>query len=159
MELPDPTILVLGVGNPIMGDDGVGIHTVRMLKKRVRPRVGLEFKELGVGGMRLVEEFLGYDEVVLVDSYASEDAEPGRIREFAPEQFEDTVHTSSPHGTNFASAIKLYKTLQPQKIPKRIRIFTVDINKTETFSDKLSSQVERAASQLADIITRAIQSQ
>lgn len=57
-------MLILGIGNTIMGDDGVGIYVARMVKDRVRPRTGLEFKELSVGGLRVVEEILGYEEVI-----------------------------------------------------------------------------------------------
>ena len=65
--------LVLGIGNTIMGDDGVGIYVARMVKDRTRSQADLQFKELGVSGFNLVEEILGYDEVIIVDSYASTD--------------------------------------------------------------------------------------
>jgi hydrogenase maturation protease len=99
--------LVLGIGNTMMGDDGVGIYVARMVKERTGSRVDLQVKELGVSGFKFVEEILGYDEVIIVDSYASESTEAGRIREFGPGGFEDTLHASSPHGANFATALEL----------------------------------------------------
>ena len=69
--LSHTTILLVGLGNPIMGDDAVGIHVVRMLKDRNRGRADLEFKELSLGGLGLVEEILGYERVFIIDSVAS----------------------------------------------------------------------------------------
>jgi hydrogenase maturation protease len=144
--------LILGVGNTIMGDDGVGIYVARMVKDRVRSRAGFEIKELSVGGLKLVEEILGYEEVIIVDSYASHDTSVGRIREFTPEEFKGTLHASSPHDTNFATALELYRGLEPTRIPRRIRIFTIDIHPTSTFREGLSRAVQEAASKLAESI-------
>ena len=148
--------LILGIGNTIMGDDGVGIYVVRMVKDRTRSRADLQFKELGASGFKLVEEILGYDEVIIVDSYASTEADTGQIREFSPEDFEDTLHPSSPHGANFATALELYRNLQPDKMPKKIRILTIDIHTADTFGESLSGRVQDAAAKLAEMIVREI---
>jgi hydrogenase maturation protease len=146
--------LILGIGNTIMGDDGVGIYAARMIKDRTRSQADLQFKELGASGFKLVEEILGYDEVIIVDSYASTEADAGQIREFSPEDFEDTVHASSPHGANFSTALELYRNLQPDKIPKKIRIFTIDIHPADTFGESVSGPVQDAAIKLAEMIVR-----
>ena len=148
--------LILGIGNTIMGDDGVGIYVVRMVRDRTRSRADLQFKELGVSGFKLVEEILGYDEVTIVDSYASTEADTGQIREFSPEDFEDTLHPSSPHGANFATALEFYRNVQPDKMPRKIRILTIDIQTADTFGERLSARVQDAAAKLAEMIVREI---
>jgi len=150
-------ILVLGVGNVIMGDDGLGIYVARMVKDRLRHRADVDVKEVSVGGLKMVEEILGYDQVIIVDSYASNDAVPGRIREFEPEQFEDTLHVSSPHGTNFAMALQMYRNLEPDRIPKKIRIFTADIDPNLTFGESMSEPARDAASRLTQMIVLKIE--
>ena len=65
------TTLVVGLGNPIMGDDAVGIHVIRRLKEKNTAKLGMEYKELSLGGLRLVEEILGYEKVFIIDSVAS----------------------------------------------------------------------------------------
>jgi hydrogenase maturation protease len=149
--------LVLGIGNTVMGDDGVGIYVARMVKERTRSRTDLQVKELGVSGIKLVEEILGYDEVIVIDSYASEGTEAGRIREFGPGSFEDTLHASSPHGANFATALELYRNLQPDRIPRKLRIFTVDIHPADAFGEGLSDRVRESALKLTEIVVREIE--
>ena len=140
-----------------MGDDGLGIYVARMVGNKVQSRADLQVKELGASGLKLVEEILGYDEVVIVDSYAAENAETGKIQEFGPEDFEDTLHASSPHGANFATALELYKNFQPDRIPKSIRIYTVGIRPTDSFGETLSDLVQEAAVRLTEIIVTWIE--
>jgi hydrogenase maturation protease len=140
-----------------MGDDGVGIHVVRMLKQRFSSRQDLEFKELSIGGLRLVEEMLEYRKVFMVDSIESNTSQVGQIREFSPEQFKSTEHVSSPHVTNFATALELYKKLKPSAIPEVIRIFTIDINSEFVFREGLSPPIQEAASRLVEMISREVE--
>jgi hydrogenase maturation protease len=149
-------VLILGIGNPIMGDDGVGVYVVRALKNRIGQTENLEFKELSVGGIGMVEEMLGYEKVFLVDSIMSENAEVGRIRKFDPEQFDETVQVSSPHVTNFATALQLYKRLEPARIPRMIKIFTIDISPNYTFGESISPTVQTAASKLVEMIVSEV---
>jgi hydrogenase maturation protease len=148
-------VLLLGLGNPIMGDDGVGILVVRTLKERVHARPNLEFKELSVGGIRLIEELLGYETVFIIDSIDAKETS-GQIREFSPEQFKQSQYESSPHTTNFATALELYKKLEPGRVPSSIRIFTIDIDSHFIFSDKLSRPVQTAAIKLVEQIAKEI---
>lgn len=150
------TTLLVGLGNPIMGDDAVGIQVVRMLKNNIHGRVDIEFKELSLGGLALVEEILGYERVFIIDSVASAGT-PGGIHEFSPDHFKGTEYASSPHSTNFATALELYKTFESSAIPNVIRIFTIDISPEFTFREALSPPVQRAAFELAELIRHQIE--
>ena len=138
-----------------MGDDGVGIYAVKLLKDNLPTRRGVEIKELSLGGLRLVEELLGYEMVFIIDSVAS-DGRPGEISEVTPEQLKDSQYTGSPHGTNFATALELYRKLKAEEIPKTIRIFTIGINPEYTFNDALSPPVQKAALKLVESVTKEI---
>lgn len=140
-----------------MGDDAVGIHVVRTLRQKFPSRSDLEFKELSVGGLRLVEEMLGYKKVFIVDSTESNTSQIGQIREFSPEQFKATEQASSPHATNFATALELYKKLEPSEVPETVKIFTIDISSEFTFREGLSPPIQEAASKLAEIIFREVE--
>jgi hydrogenase maturation protease len=139
-----------------MGDDGVGLHVLRRLKQTIPPRSELEFKEASIGGIKLVEEILGYRTVFIIDSIESPTT-IGDINEFSPEEFNNTRHESTPHVTNFITALELYKKLEPTRIPERIRIFTIDIDPHYTFSETLSPKIRNAAAKLTEQITREIE--
>ena len=145
----------MGIGNPIMGDDGVGIEVLRRLKENTSPRADLDFKELSVGGIRLVEEILDYKAVFIIDSIESATRE-GDINEFSPEQFNNTFHESAPHDVNFITALELYKKLERHRIPEEIRIFTINIKTEFVFKETLSPTIEAAASRLTQSLDNKI---
>ncbi len=135
-----------------MGDDGVGIHVLRMLKERLASRSDLEFKELSVGGLRLVEEMLGHHSVFLIDSMEAPPSEIGSVKELSVEDFKVAERPPSPHVTDFATALDLYKRVRPADVPRSIRIFTVGIAPTWTFTEGLSQRVQDGALELTDRI-------
>ena len=162
-QLSDPgwsttNTLVLGLGNPIMTDDRIGIHVTRMLQARLPERSDIVFKELSVSGLRLVEEILGFDHVIIVDSHSGKDTEAGRIRKFTPVDFTDTMHPGAPHGMNFATAIEFYRNLEPDRIPKSIEIYTIDINSEFNFGEQLSPEVEKAGEELVTLLVHQLTS-
>jgi hydrogenase maturation protease len=139
-----------------MGDDAVGIQVIRILRQKFQSRPDLDFKELSVGGLGLVEEMLGYEEVLIVDSIES-NSQVGQIREFSPGQFKDAEQAATPHVTNFPTAFSLYKKLEPNMVPGKVRIFTIGIRSDLTFHEGLSPTVQEAASKLADLIGHEIE--
>lgn len=148
--------LVLGLGNPIMTDDRIGIHVARMVQAKLPQRPDIKFKELSVSGIKLVEEILGFDRVVIVDSHMGRQTEVGRIRKFAPVDFMDTIHPGTPHGINFATALEFYKNLDPESIPKSIEIYTIDIDSNLSFGEQLSPTVEKAGEELVKLLVRQL---
>jgi hydrogenase maturation protease len=80
-------VLVLGVGNILMGDEGVGIHVLRQLENE-RPVAGARLLDGGTGGVNLLVEFDGVDDVVMIDATMDGRAagtvtflQPGRVAE------------------------------------------------------------------------------
>jgi hydrogenase maturation protease len=94
--------------------------------------------------------------VIIVDSHTGKEAESGRIRKFTPADFTDTIHSGTPHGINFATALEFYRNLEPEKIPKSIEIYTVDIDSELTFGEQLSPTVEKASEELASLIVHEL---
>jgi len=138
-----------------MGDDGVGIHVLRGLKKKIPPRTDLEFKELGVGGIKLIEEILDYRTVFIIDSIESTTT-LGKIKEFSPDQLKYTQYESAPHAVNFMTALELYQKLEPERIPEKIRIFVITIKPEFTFKENLTPTIQAAASRLTELLINEI---
>jgi hydrogenase maturation protease len=138
-----------------MSDDSVGIHVARLIQARLQ-RPDISVKELSVSGIRLVEEILGFDSVIIIDSHTGEETESGRIRKFTPADFIDTIHPGAPHGINFPTALEFYERLEPEKIPKSIEIYTIDIGSELTFGEQLSPIVEKASEKLANLIVHEL---
>lgn len=134
--------LVLGIGNSVLCDDGVGIRVAAEVSKRISDP-SITVSEAYDGGLSLMETFLGYDHVILIDAIQTKDGTPGDVYELRPEDLISARHLSSPHQVTFATALNLGKTLG-LPIPARIDIVAVEVEDVTSFADTCTPRVERA---------------
>jgi len=143
--------IVLGVGNPILKDDGAGIHVVRQLKEYVNdPDVTLD--EAMTGGMNLLDMILGYEKAIIVDTIKLKNAKTGEIKRLPIHDF-SSDHSSNPHDVGLLEAIKLAKTLGEDRIPKEIVIIGISVNETQNaFGEQLSKKIASAVPKAAETV-------
>lgn len=103
-------ILVLGLGNPILTDDGIGIHIVRNVASRCR-RNDLAFVEASLGGLRLLDLMAGYDQAIIVDAIQTPDGRPGQIYRLHTSDLQRSLHLGSSHDLSLSSALALGRAL------------------------------------------------
>ncbi len=134
--------LILGIGNTVLCDDGVGNRVAAEVGKRVSDP-GITVAEACHGGLFLLEAFLGYDHVVLIDAIQTKGGIPGDVYELSPGDLLSARHLSSPHQVDFATALELGKVLG-LPMPSRIDIVAVEAGDVTSFRDKCTPDVEKA---------------
>ena len=144
--------LVLGIGNSVLCDDGVGIRVAEEVGKRLSDPA-ITVAEACHGGLFLLEAFVGYDHVVLIDAIQTDGGTPGQVYELQPEQFSSARHLSSPHQMDFATALELGKTLG-LSVPSSIDIIAVEAQDVTNFRDRCTPEVERAIPVAAEMALR-----
>ncbi len=95
--------LVLGLGNPIVRDDSVGLRVARELKALLADRADVEVDEDYWGGLRLMERMVGYQRVIVIDAIQTGDP-PGTIHRLAPGSV-PTQRSASAHDVNLPTAL------------------------------------------------------
>lgn len=146
--------LVLGVGNPILSDDGVGIHVARALKARGLP--GVEVEELPASGLELLDMVLGFDKVVIVDAIQTSGGVPGQVHILEEADFEKAVHGSSPHGVNIATALAMGRKLVPERMPKEVVYIAIEAEDLVNVSESLTPKVAAALPGILDRVAREV---
>jgi len=150
VERPAP-VLVVGIGNPDRGDDGVGVVVVRRLRGRVGPDVRLI--EMPSDVMRLVDCWSPSDTVVLVDATCS-GAPPGTVRRLdatAAPLPARVFGGSSTHGFGVAEAVELARALG--RLPRQLVVYGIEGARFGAETG-LSATVEAAARDLAGALER-----
>jgi len=136
--------IILGVGNQILGDDGVGIHVVKELKKYLKNNSNVTIDEAITGGMNLLDLLLGYDKAIIVDAVKSEDAKNGEVKKIPLGDF-STMHSCNPHDVSLTQAIEMAKRMGETRIPKEILVIGIMIKKLPCeFKEKLSREISSA---------------
>lgn len=146
--------LILGVGNPVLSDDGVGIHVARILRERELP--GVHVEELAASGLELLDVVLGYDKVVIVDAIKTESGVPGEYYVLEEKNFERSVHGASPHGVNIATALALGRKIVPDRMPKQVVFIAVEADDLVNVSEELTERVRAALPKIVKRVTQEV---
>jgi hydrogenase maturation protease len=138
--------LVLGLGNPIVTDDAVGLRLARDLQEQLGEMPGVDwFPDCSIGGLDLLERLAGYDRLVVLDAIRTRDGRAGDWYRFTAEALRETRHLSNVHDANFATALELGRRLGLALPPDpEIHVFAVEILENTCFGETLSSELERA---------------
>jgi len=129
----------------------VGNHVAELVKRELPHNPDIDIKEISAGGIELIEEMMGYDKAIVIDAVATR-GRVGTIHRLRPEQLKHTVHFTAPHRFNFASAYQLGRHFASRSMPKRVKIYGVEIEPRRDFTRGLSHKVSRAAQRLAEEI-------
>jgi len=148
----DMRTLVLGLGNPILRDDGVGLRVAQALRSVLANVPGIEVDENTWGGLRLMERLVGYDRVIVVDAMCT-GAPAGTVRLLSPDDM-PTRRSASPHDTSLPVALELGRRVG-LSVPESADITLVGIEAldVDNFGEDLTPEVEAAI----PVAVRAIQ--
>ena len=132
--------LVIGVGNLLRTDDGVGIHLINRLSKIDPERDTLD---AAMGSIEILEAMKGYERVIIVDSIET-GVEPGTIYRVNLTSGEDPPVITHSHGTDIRTILELGRQLYGDGMPKDIILIAIEAEDTTTINDKLTKRVQRA---------------
>jgi hydrogenase maturation protease len=142
--------LVLGIGNPILSDDGAGIRVAREVgKKSDDPQITVS--ESSAAGLNLLDSIVGYDKVIIIDAIQTKKGKAGQIYRMKPEDFSFAKHLSSPHQINLVTALELGKMLD-LAMPQEITILAVEAKDVSNFSERCTPEVARAIPEVVKMV-------
>ena len=149
--------LVLGLGNTILSDDGVGIKVIQLLQekmdvaagfsprdgmRRLKPAATVEFKEASIGGLTLLDMIVGYNKVIIIDSIQTKGGKPGKVYKLGPSNFKTPNHLSSPHSVSFIEALELGHKIK-LNLPEIINIYAIEVKDNTTFNEKCTHTIQK----------------
>ena len=132
-------MLILGIGNLLMGDEGVGVHVVRALEGEALPP-GVEVLDGGTGGFHLLELFDEHRHMILIDA-TLDDSEPGTVRVLHPKFATDFPRSLSAHDIGLRDLVESAALLGP--LPT-IDLITVSIAKIQPMCIEMTAEVRGA---------------
>ncbi len=142
--------MVLGLGNPILSDDGLGIKVAHEVAKQLNnPQVTVA--ETSGAGLSLLDFIAGYDKVIIIDAIQTKKGNAGQIYRMETKDFSLTKHFSSPHQINLVTALELGKMLN-LAMPQEITVFAVEAKDITSFSEKCTPEVEKAIPEVVKMV-------
>jgi hydrogenase maturation protease len=157
----NPTTLVVGLGNPILGDDGVGWQVVEAVRAGLGdPAVRVEC--LSLGGLSLMERLIGYERAIIVDALQNVAGAVGDVFCLPLAALPDPAggHTTAAHDTSLQTALRLGRAMGAA-LPAEITVVGIKAERVydfgETLSPAVAAAVPVAAAKVKELLTLAAQ--
>ena len=144
-------ILILGIGNEVLRDDGIGPRIVKDIRSRIQAE-NVDCKFAVLGGMETIEMMKGYNEVVIIDAIFTEGGIPGTVYYSSFPTHKKTLHLSNAHDISFDMSVKLAQKLGIP-VPSKISIIAVEIFEDREFGEELTKPL---AESYDDILSSVI---
>jgi hydrogenase maturation protease len=144
--------LVLGMGNTILCDDGIGIYVTQAAAERCQ-RDDVDFVEASVGGLRLLDIIGGYERIIMVDAIQTPDGQPGDVYRLHPNDVRASLHAGSTHDLSLLGALALGRGMG-MTLPKDedFVIIAIEVEDVLTFGEECTPTVEAAIPQAVEAV-------
>ena len=148
--------LVVGLGNPVLSDDGVGPHVVRHLHAELAEREDVTVELCCRGGLQLMEAMIGYDRAIVVDALRT-DAPPGTVQCLGLGDL-PTRNSASSHDVSLPVALDVGRAAGAS-LPASddVLLVGVEVSDVETFGEACTplvrAAIPRAAATVLDALT------
>jgi hydrogenase maturation protease len=139
--------LVLGLGNVLMGDEGIGVHVVRALEQHALP-AGVECMDGGTGGFILLEPLESADRIVLIDA-AADGNPPGTVTRTTPRFSRDYPPTLTAHDIGVKDLLDAFYI---QSGEREVVLYAIAIDPRQPIRMSLSAEGIRAAAKAVEQI-------
>jgi hydrogenase maturation protease len=153
--------LVIGLGNPILGDDGVGWRVAEEIARKTANHPDVEVDCVSLGGLSLMERLTGSERVILVDTIFTKEKPIGTVRMFRLTELQDlsSGHTTAVHDTSLRNALNVGRSMDiPLPCDENIHIVSIESENVYDFSEILSPSVEAAIPQAVKAVLQLIES-
>ncbi len=138
--------LIIGLGNPILGDDGVGWKVAQEVQSKIENlKSEIEVDCLSLGGLSLMERMLGYQRVILVDSMETARSPEGSVSAFPLVALPNphAGHSASVHDASLLTALQTAQAMGLD-VPARVYVVAIEAKKVYDFTEEISPAVAKA---------------
>lgn len=143
--------LILGIGNILMGDEGIGVRVVEELTNLNLPE-NIELLDGGTGGFILLEPMRNAEKIILIDATIDEN-EVGTVKTFRPRFSKDYPKTLTAHDIGLKDLLDAFYLLG--ETPD-VTLFAVTVSELNDLEIKLSQKVEESIPKAVKMILEEI---
>jgi hydrogenase maturation protease len=136
--------LIIGLGNPILGDDGAGWRVVEEVARKTAGRPEVETDCASLGGLSLMERLTGYERVVLIDAIYTGTKPVGTVSRFKLSDIPDLTagHSASAHDTSLRTALNVGRSMDiPLPRDEDVSVVAIEAENVYDFTQELSGPV------------------
>jgi len=148
--------LIMGIGNSLLGDDGIGVHIARRLSRLIKDE-NVDVVDTNMGGLNLLDFILEYDKLIIIDAIMTSQNQVGEIYRLEQEKIGEPAYVAtSPHHFNLPATIEIGRRLFPNEMPKEVVVYAVGAQDVAQISEEITDKVKKAIPAVISLVLEEI---
>jgi hydrogenase maturation protease len=148
---------IIGLGNSILTDDGVGIYASREIGRRLADSstADIDIVETETAGFDLMELMAGWSHVILIDAVQFDNLNPGTVIRIDPKDLHTSLRLRSVHDIDLPTVLELGR-MMGLKMPSRLTIFGIQAEDALTLGESLTDAATQGMHEAVDLVLSEI---
>lgn len=144
--------LVLGIGNTLLGDDGVGVHVAQVLAEKITDE-NIDVMDTAIDGLNLLDVIRNYERMIVIDAILDEEAEMGTVFRLSMDTIPPpSLSGAASHNLNLATTLNIGNKIFPGEIPGEVVIFAVVSQNVDYVTEEMTGEVQQAVPKIVDLV-------
>lgn len=154
MTFQSQQVLLLGLGNDILTDDGIGLLVVQQLQQELTHQPSLDIRATTEMGLALLDFITGYSAVVIVDAIQTGEAPPGFVHELNANSLAQLTGRT-PHFLGVGETLALGRSLG-LPMPEQVKIFAIEVVDPFTLGTRMTPTLQAALPRVVERVAAAV---
>lgn len=149
---------VLGFGNPVRADDGVGIYVIDQLKERLEENEHLSIFDMGTSAFEVLFKLKGHDRIILIDAVINTGEPVGTTYKLPASEVEGQIEDDPMvflHGLKWNQALSYARKMLGTDYPENIEVYLIAIDSTK-FNVGMTDKGKAGADKIIDILVKEL---
>mgnify|MGYP001795077377 CR=1 FL=1 len=145
---------ILGFGNPVRADDGVGIYVVQQLQEQLGERDNLSIFDMGTAAFEVLFKLKGHDRIILVDAVINSEEPVGTTFRLPAEAVEAEIEDDPLvflHGLKWHQALSYARKMLGDEYPEEVIVYLIAIDSTR-FNVGMTEEAIAGAEKVVQIL-------
>lgn len=147
-------IAIMGFGNPVRSDDGVGIYVIEELQKKIRDNASISIFDMGTAAFEVLFGLKGHQKIILIDAVINTNEEVGTLFKVPAEEVLQTPEENPMvflHSMKWSQALSYAKKILRDEYPDDIQVYLIAVENTKLDVD-LSKKVQEAGDKVVQLV-------
>lgn len=149
-----PKTAILGFGNPVRSDDGIGCHVIELLQQELGPRDDLTLLDMGTGAFEVLFQLKGHQRIILVDAVTNSGEADGTLFKLPAAEVEAEIEEDPMvflHALKWNQALAYARKILQDEYPEDVQVYLIAVSDTR-LEIGLSEPVRAAGQRVCALI-------
>lgn len=147
---------VLGFGNPVRADDGVGIYVIDQLKKQLGASEEVSIFDMGTSAFEVLFKLKGHDRIILIDAVINTDEQVGTTYKLPASEVEGQIEDDPMvflHGLKWNQALSYARKMLKDDYPEEVEVYLIAIESTR-FNVGMTEEAKQGGDKIVDLLLK-----